>query len=317
MTEGWYYGTVSVSALSKGHYCHRGLWEMAHDVLLLILALTACLTEPAHCEEIDGSGVPKTETQSTSISTTITNTPPVTSVTWSSTLTVDVQNGGDSKGAETLAQVTGTQNFDDQDKEDSEDAETLAQVTLTQNSDDQDKEDSEDAETLAQVTLTQNSDDQDKEDSEDAETLAQVTLTQNSMRNNTSPDNTTTDKKHKSASESSESHTTDVEGQNNSTQDEDETDIQDTGMTFPIIAACLTIILILVVAAVGLVIVCRRRKRNTADPEKDDPYLNDDFGEKVPMPMFEDDMPSVMELEMEDLEKWMIKRGSDISVESK
>ncbi|XP_027013819.2 transmembrane protein 154 isoform X12 [Tachysurus fulvidraco] len=271
MTEGWYYGTVSVSALSKGHYCHRGLWEMAHDVLLLILALTACLTEPAHCEEIDGSGVPKTETQSTSISTTITNTPPVTSVTWSSTLTVDVQNGGDSKGAETLAQVTGTQNFDDQDKEDSEDAETLAQVTLTQNS----------------------------------------------MRNNTSPDNTTTDKKHKSASESSESHTTDVEGQNNSTQDEDETDIQDTGMTFPIIAACLTIILILVVAAVGLVIVCRRRKRNTADPEKDDPYLNDDFGEKVPMPMFEDDMPSVMELEMEDLEKWMIKRGSDISVESK
>ncbi|XP_047672553.1 transmembrane protein 154 isoform X11 [Tachysurus fulvidraco] len=275
MTEGWYYGTVSVSALSKGHYCHRGLWEMAHDVLLLILALTACLTEPAHCEEIDGSGVPKTETQSTSISTTITNTPPVTSVTWSSTLTVDVQNGGDSKGAETLAQVTGTQN----------------------------------------------SDDQDKEDSEDAETLAQVTLTQNSMRNNTSPDNTTTDKKHKSASESSESHTTgekhDVEGQNNSTQDEDETDIQDTGMTFPIIAACLTIILILVVAAVGLVIVCRRRKRNTADPEKDDPYLNDDFGEKVPMPMFEDDMPSVMELEMEDLEKWMIKRGSDISVESK
>ncbi|XP_027013814.1 transmembrane protein 154 isoform X3 [Tachysurus fulvidraco] len=298
MTEGWYYGTVSVSALSKGHYCHRGLWEMAHDVLLLILALTACLTEPAHCEEIDGSGVPKTETQSTSISTTITNTPPVTSVTWSSTLTVD-----------------------DQDKEDSEDAETLAQVTLTQNSDDQDKEDSEDAETLAQVTLTQNSDDQDKEDSEDAETLAQVTLTQNSMRNNTSPDNTTTDKKHKSASESSESHTTgekhDVEGQNNSTQDEDETDIQDTGMTFPIIAACLTIILILVVAAVGLVIVCRRRKRNTADPEKDDPYLNDDFGEKVPMPMFEDDMPSVMELEMEDLEKWMIKRGSDISVESK
>ncbi|XP_027013815.2 transmembrane protein 154 isoform X8 [Tachysurus fulvidraco] len=288
MTEGWYYGTVSVSALSKGHYCHRGLWEMAHDVLLLILALTACLTEPAHCEEIDGSGVPKTETQSTSISTTITNTPPVTSVTWSSTLTVDVQNGGDSKGAETLAQVTGTQNFDDQDKEDSEDAETLAQVTLTQNSDDQDKEDSEDAETLAQVTLTQNSDDQDKEDSEDAETLAQVTLTQNY-----------------------------VEGQNNSTQDEDETDIQDTGMTFPIIAACLTIILILVVAAVGLVIVCRRRKRNTADPEKDDPYLNDDFGEKVPMPMFEDDMPSVMELEMEDLEKWMIKRGSDISVESK
>ncbi|XP_047672554.1 transmembrane protein 154 isoform X13 [Tachysurus fulvidraco] len=265
MTEGWYYGTVSVSALSKGHYCHRGLWEMAHDVLLLILALTACLTEPAHCEEIDGSGVPKTETQSTSISTTITNTPPVTSVTWSSTLTVDVQNGGDSKGAETLAQVTGTQNFDDQDKEDSEDAETLAQVTLTQNSDDQDKEDSEDAETLAQVTLTQNY----------------------------------------------------VEGQNNSTQDEDETDIQDTGMTFPIIAACLTIILILVVAAVGLVIVCRRRKRNTADPEKDDPYLNDDFGEKVPMPMFEDDMPSVMELEMEDLEKWMIKRGSDISVESK
>ncbi|KAK2865821.1 hypothetical protein Q7C36_001877 [Tachysurus vachellii] len=251
MTEGCYYGTVSVSALSKGHYCHRGLWEMAHDVLLLILALTACLTEPARCDEIDVSGIPKTEAQSTSISTTIIDTPPVTTVTWSSTFTVDVQ---------------------------------------------------------------------DEEDSGDAETLAQVTLKQNSTMKQT-PNNTTTDKKLKSASKSSISHTTvanhDVEGQNNSTQDEDKTEIWDPGMMFMIIAVCLTLTLILVVATVGLVIVCRRRKRNTADPEKDDPYLNDDFGEKVPMPMFEDDMPSVMELEMEDFEKWMIKRGSDISVESK
>ncbi|XP_073769810.1 transmembrane protein 154 isoform X2 [Danio rerio] len=42
---------------------------------------------------------------------------------------------------------------------------------------------------------------------------------------------------------------------------------------------------------------------------KEDAYLDDDDHEKVPMPMFEDDIPSVMELEMEDLENWMAKDG--------
>nr|XP_009306016.1 transmembrane protein 154 isoform X2 [Danio rerio] len=42
---------------------------------------------------------------------------------------------------------------------------------------------------------------------------------------------------------------------------------------------------------------------------KEDAYLDDEDHEKVPMPMFEDDIPSVMELEMEDLENWMAKDG--------
>ncbi|KAK3523239.1 hypothetical protein QTP86_025070 [Hemibagrus guttatus] len=231
MTEGWCYGTMSVSALSKGHYCQRGLWEMAPDVLLFILALTACLIEPAHCDEIKESGVTKAVAQSTEISTTITLTPPVTTGTWSNTFTVDVQEEEVSGGAETLAQVTLEQNY----------------------------------------------------------------------------------KKAKSAPKSSE-YTTEVnhdfEGQNTTTPDDDQQEQTDTWKMFMIAAACLTLTLLLAVVAAGLLITCRRRKKNTADPEKDDPYLDDDFGEKVPMPMFEDDMPSVMELEMEDFEKWMIKGGN-------
>ncbi|KAG7314168.1 hypothetical protein KOW79_022664 [Hemibagrus wyckioides] len=251
MTEGWGYGTMSVSALSKGHYCQRGLWEMAPDVLLFILALTACLIQPAHCEESEGSGVTKAEAQSTEISTTITLTPPVTSGTWSSTFTVDVQEEDVPGGAE-----------------------TLAQVTLEQNS-----------------------------------------------TTNLSPNKTTTDKKLKSAPKSSVYHTTvvtpDIQGQNNTTQEDDQQEEADSWKMVMIAAVCLTLTLLLAVAAAGLLITCRRRKKNTADSEKDDPYLDEDFGEKVPMPMFEDDMPSVMELEMEDFEKWMIKGGSNISMDSK
>ncbi|MCJ8749049.1 hypothetical protein PDJAM_G00171880 [Pangasius djambal] len=222
MTEGWCYGTMSVSAQSKGHYCHKGLWEMTPDVLLLILALTACLTEPVHCKKDNGTRFPETEAQHTEewISVTVTHTPAVTNVTWNNTITVHIQEEWFSGGAETYAQVTLEHTYDQE--------------------------------------------------------------------------------------------------QNNNTQEDDEQKEEDNwNVFFIIIAVCLTLALLLAAVVARLVITRRRRKKNTADPEKDDPYLDDEDGEKVPMPMFEDDIPSVMELEMEDFEKWMIKGGSDISMDSK
>ncbi|RXN06604.1 transmembrane protein 154 isoform X2 [Labeo rohita] len=48
-------------------------------------------------------------------------------------------------------------------------------------------------------------------------------------------------------------------------------------------------------------------EEENSEDSKEDPYLDHEDHEKVPMPMFEDDIPSVMELEMEDLENWMTK----------
>ncbi|XP_029950970.1 transmembrane protein 154 [Salarias fasciatus] len=79
----------------------------------------------------------------------------------------------------------------------------------------------------------------------------------------------------------------------------------------------LSLILILVpVVLVALIcmILCaifvnRRRKQKGKNPDlvKDDPYLDGSSTEKVPMPMFEEDVPSVLELEMEELGQWMKK----------
>uniref|UniRef100_A0A1A8LBC3 Transmembrane protein 154 n=1 Tax=Nothobranchius pienaari TaxID=704102 RepID=A0A1A8LBC3_9TELE len=76
------------------------------------------------------------------------------------------------------------------------------------------------------------------------------------------------------------------------------------------------IILIPVVLAVVIisVIVCgiyinRRCNHKEAKQElsKADPYLEASSTEKVPMPMFEEDVPSVLELEMDELDQWIKK----------
>ncbi|KAI7810901.1 transmembrane protein 154 isoform X1 [Triplophysa rosa] len=88
--------------------------------------------------------------------------------------------------------------------------------------------------------------------------------------------------------------------------DETETDTGDL-YTVIIISLVLTLIIIPVIVC-GVVIYCRRRTKVV--DEKEDHYLDNEDHEKVPMPMFEDDIPSVMELEMEDLENWMSKGNS-------
>ncbi|XP_051561056.1 transmembrane protein 154-like isoform X2 [Myxocyprinus asiaticus] len=78
----------------------------------------------------------------------------------------------------------------------------------------------------------------------------------------------------------------------------------------PVVMIIIPLVLTIVIIAVILcgVIISYRWTTNDFVAEED-PYLDHEDHEKVPMPMFEDDIPSVMELEMEDLENWMAKDG--------
>ncbi|XP_016357366.1 transmembrane protein 154-like isoform X2 [Sinocyclocheilus anshuiensis] len=78
----------------------------------------------------------------------------------------------------------------------------------------------------------------------------------------------------------------------------------------PVIMIIIPLVLTLVIIAVIVcVVMIYRRRRIKAADTKEDPYLDHEDHEKVPMPMFDDDIPSVMELEMEDLDNWMAKDG--------
>ncbi|XP_061100311.1 transmembrane protein 154 isoform X1 [Conger conger] len=81
----------------------------------------------------------------------------------------------------------------------------------------------------------------------------------------------------------------------------------------------LLLLLLLVVAISVAVFICSRRRakqHSGAGDMREDEILHGSDTEKVPMPMFEDDVPSVLELEMEDLEKWMVKDTGRICVDS-
>ncbi|KAF5902204.1 transmembrane protein, partial [Clarias magur] len=220
---------------------------MTPNVLLLILALTACLTEPVRCEDDDGSGVQDKIAEQLILATI--HTPAVTDV---SDYPITVLTQED--------EVSGV-------------AETLAQVTSEKNS------------TIRRIF-----------NETDTKAHNVTTVEVNHDKGRKLPNDVTSGDK--------EDHQEEDEKTDNPPEQEEKDDQE----TYIIVAASLTLALLLVAAVVGLLYLCRRRRgKSTPDPEKDDPYLDDDYEEKVPMPMFEDDMPSVMELEMEDFEKWMIK----------
>ncbi|KAJ8367485.1 hypothetical protein AAFF_G00317360 [Aldrovandia affinis] len=87
---------------------------------------------------------------------------------------------------------------------------------------------------------------------------------------------------------------------------------------FMLIAIPLVLLLLLAAVAAAFVISRRRaKKRGGSGDLREDDILNGCDEEKIPMPMFEDDVPSVLELEMEDLEKWMIKDSGGICSDSR
>ncbi|KAK2817211.1 hypothetical protein Q5P01_025402 [Channa striata] len=71
------------------------------------------------------------------------------------------------------------------------------------------------------------------------------------------------------------------------------------------------VLVVLIISMIVCVIFINRRwkKSKNEDLSREDPHLDDYSTEKVPMPMFEDDVPSVLEVEMEELDQWMKKDG--------
>ncbi|KAK9980930.1 hypothetical protein ABG768_000511 [Culter alburnus] len=88
-----------------------------------------------------------------------------------------------------------------------------------------------------------------------------------------------------------------------------DTDAVTDDLTLVIMIIIPLVLTLVIVAVIMCVVMIYRRGRIKVAGTKEDPYLDHEDHEKVPMPMFEDDIPSVMELEMEDLENWISKDG--------
>ncbi|KAK5899148.1 hypothetical protein CesoFtcFv8_008656 [Champsocephalus esox] len=81
----------------------------------------------------------------------------------------------------------------------------------------------------------------------------------------------------------------------------------DEGLGLLIIVIPVVLVVLIIAFIVFCIFINRRWKQNQMNQElrKEDPYLDGSSTEKVPMPMFEEDVPSVLELEMEELDNWM------------
>nr|XP_046271113.1 transmembrane protein 154 isoform X2 [Scatophagus argus] len=100
----------------------------------------------------------------------------------------------------------------------------------------------------------------------------------------------------------------------NSTQEEGEDEVEEEeeeGLSPVIILIPVVLVVLIISMIVCGIFLNRRWKRQGINEElrKEDPYLDGSSTEKVPMPMFEEDVPSVLELEMEELDQWMKKDG--------
>ncbi|KAM8880348.1 transmembrane protein 154 isoform 1-T2 [Spinachia spinachia] len=103
-----------------------------------------------------------------------------------------------------------------------------------------------------------------------------------------------------------------------SVPEEGEEEEEEEGLS-PIIILIPAVLAVVVIGMIVCGIFINRRwnqKARTQELRKEDPYLDGSSTEKVPMPMFEEDVPSVLELEMEELDQWM-KKDCDPSEDSK
>ncbi|XP_019956826.2 transmembrane protein 154 isoform X1 [Paralichthys olivaceus] len=91
---------------------------------------------------------------------------------------------------------------------------------------------------------------------------------------------------------------------------EDPTPGDDAENLGPIIIAVLVVLVVVIIGVIVCGIFISRKwnsKKRNQELRKEDPYLDGSSTEKVPMPMFEEDVPSVLELEMEEFDQWMAK----------
>ncbi|XP_029900218.1 transmembrane protein 154 isoform X2 [Myripristis murdjan] len=69
------------------------------------------------------------------------------------------------------------------------------------------------------------------------------------------------------------------------------------------------VVVIIAMIVCGIMVNRRWNQKMRATDQRKDSYLDGCSTDKVPMPMFEEDVPSVLELEMEELDQWMSKDG--------
>ncbi|XP_035280881.1 transmembrane protein 154-like isoform X2 [Anguilla anguilla] len=76
------------------------------------------------------------------------------------------------------------------------------------------------------------------------------------------------------------------------------------GLAHSVIIPIVLVTLLIVVVVIVVIFLCRRRKKKTipCDVKEEEALAACDAG-TLPIPMFDDDIPSVLELEMEDLQK--------------
>ncbi|XP_035515658.1 transmembrane protein 154 [Morone saxatilis] len=86
---------------------------------------------------------------------------------------------------------------------------------------------------------------------------------------------------------------------------------EDEGLSLIIILIPVVLVVLIIGMIVCAIFINRRwnKKGRNQELRQEDPYLDGSSTEKVPMPMFEEDVPSVLELEMEELDQWMKKDG--------
>ncbi|XP_051240735.1 transmembrane protein 154 isoform X3 [Dicentrarchus labrax] len=95
------------------------------------------------------------------------------------------------------------------------------------------------------------------------------------------------------------------------TDDPSVTDTSEESLSFIIILIPVVLVVLIISMIVCGIFINRRwnKKARNQELKQEDPYLDGCSTEKVPMPMFEEDVPSVLELEMEELDQWMKKDG--------
>ncbi|XP_061586805.1 transmembrane protein 154 isoform X2 [Cololabis saira] len=78
-------------------------------------------------------------------------------------------------------------------------------------------------------------------------------------------------------------------------------------LLIPVVLA--VVVIAMIVCGILISRSCNKKLKSPeqSKEDKEDPYLDGSSTEKVPMPMFEEDVPSVLELEMEELDQWMKK----------
>ncbi|KAM4603631.1 transmembrane protein 154 isoform 2-T2 [Polymixia lowei] len=88
----------------------------------------------------------------------------------------------------------------------------------------------------------------------------------------------------------------------------------DEGLSLTIILVPVVLVVVIIAMVVCGIVINRRwnQKMNNTNQKQDDSYLDGCSTEKVPMPMFEEDVPSVLELEMDELDQWMNTDGGDL-----